>query len=72
MTTTNTPQQAPGIIDPKALYTLPALRRELGWGSHTMRRARRAGLPVRYEGSRAYAIGEDVVAYIRENGRLSR
>jgi hypothetical protein len=52
-----------GVIKPGHLYQAAELRRQLGFGDWTWRKMRRAGLPIVYQGSRAYVLADDVIAY---------
>jgi len=53
-----------GVIDTRAVYTLPALKDRLGITDAWLRTARRRGLRVRYAGRRAFVTGADFVRYI--------
>jgi hypothetical protein len=59
------------VIRAGELYPVEEAKRRLGWGSHAMRTARRAGLPVHYYSGRAFVIGDEVIAFIREQGTSS-
>jgi hypothetical protein len=58
-----------GGIEPQKLYQLEAAKACLGWGSHSLRVARRRGLKVIYVGRRGYVLGKDVIEYIERTGR---
>lgn len=57
------------IIEPHILYRLDDAMTRLGWGAHSMRRARREGLRVRYAGRRGYVLGRDIIEHIEQHGR---
>jgi hypothetical protein len=74
MATSSSAQPEPaGLITADALYTLGEIQQRLKLGQHAMRQARRAGLPVRRIGRRAYVLGRDVIAFLDsvEGGRKS-
>lgn len=56
--------EAPGHISGDCLYTLSEIQERLKLGQHAMRQARRAGLPVRRIGRRAYVLGRDVMEFV--------
>jgi len=55
---------SPGVISPDDLYTLEALKRQLGIKDATLRAARRAGLRVHYKHGRGFVLGADWIAYV--------
>jgi hypothetical protein len=57
-----------GVINPKELYTLDALKRRLGIRDATLRAARRAGLQVYYKHGRGFVCGRDWIEYICSSG----
>jgi hypothetical protein len=65
MASVTTPRpEAPGLVTADSLYTLAEIQERLKLGQHAMRQARRAGLPVRRIGRRAFVLGRDVMAYV--------
>ncbi len=63
------PRPAPGEIRSDALYTLPEVRRRLGWGNRSWWAARDGGLPAIAFRGKLYVRGADVLAFF---GRLER
>ena len=66
------PPPPPEEIQPECLYSLREAMQRTGWGKSGMRAARRAGLPVKYVGRKAYLLGRDIIDYIQRNGRTER
>ncbi len=54
-----------GVVDPRLLYTLDALKRHIGIKDSTLRAARRAGLQVYYVHGRGYVLGREWIRYVR-------
>jgi hypothetical protein len=55
----------PGEICSGVLYRADELKGRMGWSDSAFRSARRRGLKVRRDGKRAYILGEDVIAYLK-------
>ena len=70
MTTPAARRATAGVVFPDALYRPDALRRALGWGRVSWRRARRDGLRVLRCGRSRYVKGADVVAYLEATGQV--
>jgi len=62
---TRPPRDPAGSIRRDELLTLRALRERLGWGEHTIRQARQAGLRLIRFGNKKYALGKDVLRFFR-------
>lgn len=60
----STVQASPGVIEAGAVYRIEEFKRRVGWGSHAMRQARRAGMKVVYTAGRAYIRGADFISYL--------
>ncbi len=56
-----------GFIEPRALYTLDAIKRRLGVKDANLRAARRAGLQVYYCHGRGYVLGHEWIRYVRSS-----
>jgi len=59
-------------IEPGVAYSLDDFKRRTGMGAAAIRTARRhaeSPLAVRRVGRRSYILGDDFIAYLRENGR---
>ncbi len=61
--------EAEGRITADAMYTLGEISQRMKLGTHALRMARRAGLPVRYIGRRGFVLGKDLIAYVEASGR---
>jgi predicted methyltransferase len=61
-----------GVILPDALYTIDNIKARLGLGIHALRMMRRAGLPVKYIGGRAFLKGSDLIQHIESNGKTTK
>lgn len=60
------------VIQPDAIYDLPALKK-LGWGTAAIRTARRKhGLIVRRCGRKSWVEGSNLIAVIRSAGTVVR
>jgi len=59
-------------ISAQEMYTLEEVRRRLGIGSDAMRMHRRRGLPVRQIGQRRVVLGDELIAWVRDEQRRSR
>lgn len=66
MSATTTSETA---IDPGRMYPLDAAKQITGFGTAALRSARRNGLQVRYVSNRGFIYGEDLISYIRQNGK---
>ncbi len=53
----------PGLVDANCVYTLDEVKSRLKLGVHALRRARRAGLKVKYVGRNGYILGRDLIAF---------
>jgi hypothetical protein len=62
----------PGEVHPSVLYRADELKARMGWSDSAFRSARRRGLKVRYDGKRAYVLGEDVISYLKSKQGDSR
>jgi hypothetical protein len=60
-----TPDADLGSIRADECYPLPDFKRRLGLNDDAMRKAKRAGLPVRRIGRRKFILGEEALAYLR-------
>jgi len=58
-----------GSIAAGELYTLDEVRARLGIGQTAMRNHRRRGLPVRKIGARRVVLGDELIAWVRSQGR---
>ncbi|MCC6492062.1 MAG: hypothetical protein IT424_03470 [Pirellulales bacterium] len=57
-------------IQRDAVYDLPALR-QLGWGTHALRQARRKhGLKIRRLGRKSWVLGSDLIELIENTATL--
>ena len=50
----------------------PQIREIMNWGEAALRRARRDGLRIDYNGRQGYVLGSDVIDYIRSNSKSAR
>jgi len=57
------PAQPPGSVHADELLTLKELQRRLGWGEHSVRKARQAGLRLVRFGNKKYCLGRDLLAF---------
>ena len=55
----------PAVVKKGAAYTAEELCRRLRWKKHSLRQARRLGLKLHRHGSRDYAIGDEVIEFLR-------
>lgn len=55
----------PASVEAGSVLTLQELARRLRWKRHSIRQARRLGLPVVRFGSRDYCLTDDVVMWFR-------
>ncbi len=64
-TTDNTPRKndTPPSVHADELLTVTELARRLRWRKHSLRQAKRMGLPVIRFGSRDYALGRRVLEW---------
>jgi hypothetical protein len=51
-------------IEPGLFYGIEEFKKQMKWGAHAMRTARRNGLRVRYLGGRAFVHADDFFAYL--------
>jgi hypothetical protein len=56
----------PGVIAADECYRLDEFCRRAGLTASAMRAARRAGLPVRRQGKRAFVIGADWIQFLQQ------
>lgn len=59
----------PAVVESGALYTLAELAKRLRWKRHSIRQARRLGLPVIRFGSRDYVIGQQALEWFAKLGQ---
>lgn len=52
------------------LYTLAEVARRINWGKFALATARRNGLPVRRLGRRHFVCGDELIAWVKEKGKL--
>lgn len=62
------PQQntVPAVVEAGSLYTLQEVARRCRWKQHSVRQARRLGLPTIRFGSRDYVLGSDVLSWFKQ------
>ncbi|QDT70347.1 hypothetical protein MalM25_32950 [Planctomycetes bacterium MalM25] len=60
-----TPPPHTGVVCPDNLYTLTEFKSRVGLSEGALRKARRAGLRVRYAHRRGYVLGGDWIDYVR-------
>ena len=63
---TRQPTHDNGVILAGAVYALPEFLRRVCWGRKTWTSAQRAGLPSIQIGRQRYVLGEDFLAFCRE------
>ena len=64
-------QPSEASIDPARLYRSDEAMARMGWRPSGWRAARRAGLKVSRYGKRAFVMGADLIAFIREHGEVA-
>lgn len=64
-----TANRSPGVIERGSLYTLSEVQSRTGWSKHALRAARRAGLPVKYVGGRAFLTGDSILEFVVNHGK---
>jgi len=57
------------VIEPTSLYTLSEAMARTGLRKTSIRRARRQGLPIHYQGRTAFILGKDLIEFIIRNSR---
>ena len=60
------PNHAPAVVESGTIYTVDELARRLRWRKHSLRQARKMGLPTVRFGSRDYALGDHVLAWFAD------
>ena len=59
----------PAMVNAHEVYTVEELARHLRWRKHSLRQAKRLGMPVIRFGSRDYAIGQQVLEWFEGLGQ---
>jgi len=63
------PNGYPAIVEKGCVYTVVELCKRLRWKSHSLRQAKRLGMPVIRFGSRDYCISDQFIDWFEQIGR---
>lgn len=68
MQTSTKAHKVPEVISAGDVYTLGEFQRRMQLGVHAMRECRRAGLPVKRIGRRAYIVADQALEFFSKAG----